>query len=149
MNKGVAALNYRFILLSTLAGAALSFGQAPYKPHAYQQNDWFSEYGDNTALYVNPASIAENDQIEVAVGLFQTISGKAGQEFISAVHPFGYNHSVGLSVFENGSAIDGSNAVYLENAYTLGYAARGPFFLPNGISNKLALGVDLTVIQFN
>jgi len=134
----------------TLAGAALAFSAtSPYKPHAYQQNDWFSEYGDNTALYVNPASIAENDQIEVAVGLFQTISGKAGQEFISAVHPFGYNHSVGLSVFENGSAIDGSNAVYLENAYTLGYAVRGPFFMPRGIANKFALGINLTVIQFN
>ena len=149
MKKGVAALNYRSIFLTTLAGASLAFSESPYKPHAYQQNDWFSEYGDNTALYVNPASIAENDQIEVAVGLFQTISGKAGQEFISAVHPFAYNHSVGLSVFENGSAIDGSNAVYLENAYTLGYAMRGPFFFPNWLSNKLALGINVTLIQFN
>ncbi|MEO6094190.1 MAG: tetratricopeptide repeat protein [Fibrobacteria bacterium] len=149
MKKGVAALNYRSIFLTTLAGASLAFSESPYKPHAYQQNDWFSEYGENTALYVNPASIAENDQVEVAVGLFQTISGKAGQEFISAVHPFSYNHSVGLSVFENGSAIDGSNAVYLENAYTLGYAVRGPFFMPNWISNKLALGLNFTLIQFN
>lgn len=150
MNKGVAALNHRFVILTTLAGAALSFAaSSPYKPHAYQQNDWFSEFGDNTAMYVNPASIAENDQIEVAVGLFQTISGKAGQEFISAVHPFDYNHSLGLSVFENGSAIDGSNAVYLENAYSLGYAYRLPWFTPNGLSNKLALGVNGTLIQFN
>ena len=152
MKKGVAALNYRSIFLTALVGASVSFGQlkaSPYKPHAYQQNDWFSEFGENTALYVNPASIAENDQIEVAVGLFQTISGKAGQEFISAVHPFDYNHSIGLSVFENGSAIDGSNAVYLENAYTLGYAYRLGFFMPNGLANKIALGVNMTLIQFN
>jgi TolA-binding protein len=150
MNKGVAALNHRFVILTTLAGAALALAvPSPYKPHAYQQNDWFAEYGDNTALYVNPASIAENDQIEVAVGLFQTISGKAGQEFITAVHPFDYNHSLGLSVFENGSAIDGSNAVYLENAYSLGYAYRLPWMMPNGVSNKLALGANLTLIQFN
>jgi TolA-binding protein len=150
MNKGVAALNTRSIFLTTLIGAAVTFAEvSPYKPHAYQQNDWFSEYGENTALYVNPASIAENDQIEVAVGLFQTISGKAGQEFISAVHPFDYNHSLGLSVFENGSAIDGSNAVYLENAYTLGYAYRLGFFMPSGLANKIALGVNLTLIQFN
>jgi TolA-binding protein len=152
MKKGVAALNNRTLFLTALLGATASFAQlkaSPYKPHAYQQNDWFSEFGDNTALYVNPASIAENDQIEVAVGLFQTISGKAGQEFISAVHPFGYNHSLGLSVFENGSEIDGSNAVYLENAYTIGYAMRGPFMFPNGLSNKLALGANLSVIQFN
>ena len=151
MNKGVAALNYRFILITALAGSSIAFGQPipTYKPHAYQQNDWFSEYGENTAMYVNPASIAENDQIEVAVGLFQTISGKAGQEFISAVHPFDYNHSVGLTVFENGSKIDGSSSVYLENAYSLGYALRGPFFMPPGIANKLALGVNATLIQFN
>lgn len=149
MNKGVAAVNYRTAFLTTLAATAISFGQITYKPHAYQQNDWFSEFGDNTAMYVNPASIAENDQIEVAVGLFQTISGKAGQEFISAVHPFDYNHSVGVSVFENGSAIDGTNSVYLENAYSIGYAYRMGFFSPNGISNKLALGANLTIIQFN
>jgi TolA-binding protein len=146
----VVALNFRYILLSTLASAALSYGQIlSYKPHAYQQNDWFSEFGENTALYVNPASIAENDQIEVAVGLFQTISGKAGQEFISAVHPFDYNHSLGFSVFENGSQIDNSNSYYLENAYTIGYAYRMPWFMPNGVSNKLAVGINYTLIQFN
>jgi TolA-binding protein len=135
--------------LAAVAIPAASFAQISYKPHAYQQNDWFSEYGDNTALYVNPASIAENDQIEVAVGLFQTIAGKAGQEFISAVHPFDYNHSLGFSVFENGSKIDNSTAVYLENAYTLGYAMRMPWALPSGIANKLALGINATLIQFN
>ncbi|MBW8888174.1 MAG: tetratricopeptide repeat protein [Fibrobacteres bacterium] len=149
MNKGVAAVNYKTAFLTTLAATAFSFGQITYKPHAYQQNDWFSEFGDNTAMYVNPASIAENDQIEVAVGLFQTISGKAGQEFISAVHPFDYNHSVGVSVFENGSPIDGTNAVYLENAYSVGYAYRLGFFSPNGISNKVAVGANFTMIQFN
>ncbi|HLP40966.1 MAG TPA: tetratricopeptide repeat protein, partial [Fibrobacteria bacterium] len=144
-------MNTRIFALTTLAGAAFAFGQqvASYKPHAYQQNDWFSEYGENTAMYVNPASIAENDQIEVAVGLFQTISGKAGQEFISAVHPFDYNHSLGFSVFENGSKIDGANSSYIENAYTLGYAMRMPWFLPSGIANKLALGVNATLIQFD
>lgn len=150
MKKGVAALNHRFAILTTLASVALTFAEtSPYKPHAYQQNDWFSEYGENTALYVNPASIAENDQIEVAVGLFQTISGKAGQEFISAVHPFDYNHSLGLTVFENGSPVDGSSSSYIENAYTLGYAYRLPWFFPNGLSNKLAIGVNGTLIQFN
>jgi hypothetical protein len=150
MNKGVAAVKYRTAFLSTLAAASVAFGlDSQYKPHAYQQNDWFSEFGENTALYVNPASIAENDQIEVAVGLFQTISGKAGQEFISAVHPFDYNHSIGLSVFENGSDIDGSNASYIENAYSLGYAYRLGFFMPNWLANKLAVGVSATMIQFN
>ncbi len=141
----------RIITIPALVGLAwsLSSAQAPYKPHFYQQNDWFSEYGDNTAIYVNPASIAENDQIEIGIGLFQTISGKAGQEFLSAVHPFGYNHSLGLSVFENGSRIDNTNSVYLENAYTLSYAMRMPFGFPAGLSHKIALGVNYSLIQFD
>ncbi len=144
-------MNYRLTLISAFALSTLSvaFGQSSYKPHHYQQNDWFSEFGENTAMYVNPASIAENDQIEVAVALFQTISGKAGQEFISAVHPLDYNHSLGLTVFENGSDIDGISASYVENAYTLGYAYRLPWGAPNGLSHKLAFGVNATLIQFD
>jgi TolA-binding protein len=139
-----------FVLATTLACASLSFGQtATYKPHAYQQNDWFAEYGENAAQYVNPASIAENDQIEVAFGMFQTISSLAGQEYVAAVHPFDYNHSLGFTFFENGSKIDGSNAVYLENAYSLGYAYRLPWGAPNGLSHKLAVAGNLNLIQFN
>ncbi len=142
-------MNYRIAFLSTLACTALGFGQIDYKPHAYQQNDWFAEYGENIGAYINPATIAEADQIEVGVAAFQTISGKAGQEFLSAVHPFSYNHTLGVTVFENGSKIDGSDAVYIENAYTLSYALRMPWSFPNGLSHKLALGVNLTAIQFN
>jgi TolA-binding protein len=149
LNKGVDTLNYRFAIL-TIACASLAFGQgASYKPHAYQQNDWFAEYGENLAQYVNPASIAENDQIEVGVALYQTISGKAGQEYLAAVHPFDYNHSVGLTVFENGSKIDGSQSVYLENTYTLGYAYRLGTKAPNGLAHKLALGANFSLIQFD
>jgi TolA-binding protein len=120
-----------------------------YKPHAYQQNDWFAEYGENVGQYVNPATIAENDQIEVAAGMFQTISSLAGQEFVAAVHPFDYNHSLGFTFFENGSAIDGATNSYIENAYSLGYAYRLPWGMPNGLSHKLAVGINATLIQFD
>ena len=150
---GVDALNYRISLLPILICTALGFGQtglpANYKPHAYQQNDWFAEFGENTAMYVNPASIAENDQIEINFATFRTIDGKAGQEFLSAVHPFDYNHSVGLTVFENGSKIDGTTAAYVENAYSIGYAYRLGWFMPRGLAHKLSVGIDLSVLQFD
>jgi len=143
-------LKTHLVLATTLAVASLSFGQTQtYKPHAYQQNDWFAEYGENVGQYVNPASIAENDQIEVGFGMFQTISSLAGQEFVSAVHPFDYNHSLGFTFFENGSKIDGSQAVYLENAYSLGYAYRMPWGFPRGLAHKLAVGANLNIIQFD
>jgi len=145
----VDALNYRIAILPIFAITAIGFGDVPYKPYAYQQNDWFAEYGENTAAYVNPASIAEADQIEASAAAYTTLSGKAGQEFISAVHPFGYNHTVGLTYFENGSDIDGSNASYLENAYLLSYAMRMPFSFPSGLAHKLAVGANLTVFQYD
>ena len=143
------ALNYRLAFLPILACSAIGFGDIPYKPNAYQQNDWFAEYGENIAAYVNPASIAEADQIEVSAALYRTLAGQAGQEFVSAVHPFGYNHTLGLTYFENGSQIDGSNASYVENAYTLSYALRMPSSFPTGLSHKLALGVNGTLYQYN
>ena len=136
-------MNYRIAFLPILACTAIGFGQMPYKPNAYQQNDWFAEYGENIAAYVNPASIAEADQIEVSAAAYTTLSGQAGQEFISAVHPFGYNHTVNITYFENGSQIDGSNASYLENAYSLGYALRIPSL------HKLAVGANFTVFQYD
>ncbi|HAP00022.1 MAG TPA: hypothetical protein DCQ83_08270 [Fibrobacteres bacterium] len=143
------ALNHRIAFLPILALTAIGFGDMPYKPNAYQQNDWFAEFGENLGSYVNPASIAEADQIEVGAGVYRTLSGKAGQEFVSAVHPFGYNHTVALTYFENGSDIEGSNASYLENAYILGYALRMPWGAPGGISHKVALGVNATIFQYD
>jgi hypothetical protein len=118
-----------------------------YTPHWYQQNDWFLEFGENTAQYVNPASIAENDQIEAALGIFTTISGKAGQEFFAIVHPFDYNHSAGFTIFENGASLEGDAAPFVENAYQLAYAYRFGPKLP--MSHQLAVGVNVTVIQFD
>ena len=145
------ALNHRIAFLPILALTAIGFGDMPYKPNAYQQNDWFAEFGENLGSYVNPASIAEADQIEVGAGVYRTLSGKAGQEFVSAVHPFGYNHTVALTYFENGSDIEGSNASYLENAYILGYALRMPWGAPGGISHQLRIhngrGVDAHLVR--
>lgn len=147
------ALNYRIAILPALACAHLcgagGFGSLPYEPYGYQQNDWFAEYGENEAAYINPASISEADQIEASVAAFQTLSGKAGEEFITAVLPLGYNHTFAFTAFENGSQIDNSSASYLQNAYTLSYALRMPSTLPSGLSNKLTVGVNATVFQYN
>ena len=147
MNQRIKLIGIAIVL--GLASSIAFSDPYNYSPHDYQQNDWFLEYGDNTAAYINPASIAENDQIEITLGAFQTLQAKAGQEFIAAVHPFDYNHSIGFTVFENGSAIDGSNQAYVENAYLFSYAYRMPWALPNHISHKLALGLNVSLLQFD
>jgi TolA-binding protein len=127
--------------MSCLAG--YSFAAPSYSPNKYQQNDWFGEFGGTTSMYVNPAGIAENDQLEITGGFFSTISGMAMQEYGSIVLPLDYKHSVGFTFFENGATVDASRADgdYTENAYILGYAYR--------VFHWLALGVNLSVLQVN
>ena len=129
----------RVTAIGLLAAGTLC-AEAVYSPHKYQQNDWFGEFGQNAAMYVNPAGIAETDQFEASVGLFSTLSGEAGQEFISAVYPIDYNHTIGISFFENGATIDNGDS-YTENAYMLGYAYR--------LLHCLAIGVDISILQIN
>jgi len=114
-----------------------------YSPNKYQQNDWFGEYGGTTSMYVNPAGIAENDQLEVTGGFFSTISGAAMQEYGSVVLPYDYNHTFGFTFFENGATVDPGkdDGDYTENAYILGYAWRA--------FHWLALGIDLSILQVN
>ncbi len=128
---------------ASLMGAlmtSLSFGGAAYSPHKYQQNDWFGEFGENNAMYVNPASIVEADQLEATAGLYSTISGEAGQEFIALTVPYDYNHSYSVAWFENGAEVESGDS-YLENAYMFGYGYR--------MVHALALGIDLSVLHIN
>ena len=82
-----------------LAVASTSlFAEATYTPNKYQQNDWFAEYGGNTAMYVNPAGISETDQLEFSAAFFSTISGEASQEYVSLTYPIDYKHTLGFSL---------------------------------------------------
>jgi len=124
-------------LLGT-AMCSLAFGEAAYSPHKYQQNDWFGEFGENNAMYVNPASVVEADQLEVSAGLYRTISNQAGQEFIAITVPYDYDHSFSAAWFENGATIESGDS-YTENAYMFGYGYR--------VIHALAVGVDLAVLH--
>lgn len=122
-----------------------------YTPHHYQQNDWFLEYGEPTAQYVNPAGIAENDQIEIALGGFRTLDYRAGQEFFAMVHPFDLNHSVGLTIFNNGAPLEnsenGASPDYIELAYGLGYAYRLPASITG--THAIAFGTNVSLLHFD
>jgi len=123
--------------------AGYLFATPSYSPNKYQQNDWFGEFGGTTSMYVNPAGIAENDQLEITGGFFSTISGAAMQEYGSIVLPWGYKHAFGFTFFENGATVDATsvNGDYTENAYLFGYAYR--------VFHWLALGVNLSVLHVN
>ena len=132
-----------FIKTSVLGLAVAStslFAEATYTPNKYQQNDWFAEYGGNTAMYVNPAGISETDQLELSLGFFSTISGEASQEYISLTYPIDYKHTWGVSLFENGASIEGGQS-YSEIAALVGYSYR--------VMQLLAVGIDLSILYIN
>ncbi|MCL1967940.1 MAG: tetratricopeptide repeat protein [Fibromonadales bacterium] len=138
----------KYILLSAalvFCFASYSLAAPFYSPNKYQQNDWFGEFGGTTSMYINPAGIAEADQLEVTGGFFATISGAAMQEYGAIVFPYSYDHTFGLSFFENGATIitdpdlAQGHGDYLENAYIFGYAYR--------LFHWLAIGVNLSVLQ--
>jgi TolA-binding protein len=135
----------KHILLSialVFCSAGYLLASPSYSPNKYQQNDWFGEYGGTTSMYVNPAGIAENDQLEVTGGFFSTISGAAMQEYGAIVLPYDYNHTFGFTFFENGATVENSSkGDYTENAYILGYAYR--------VMHCLALGIDFSILQIN
>lgn len=127
------------VLGLTVAASSL-FADATYSPHKYQQNDWFAEFGGNTAMYVNPASIAETEQLEFSAAFFSTISGEASQEYVSLTFPMDYKHTLGFSFFENGASIDGGKS-YGEYAFMFGYAYN--------LFQLISLGVDISVLYIN
>ena len=116
------------------------FAEATYSPHKYQQNDWFAEFGGNTAMYVNPAGISETDQMEFSAAFFSSISGEASQEYVSLTFPMDYKHTLGFSFFENGASIDGGKS-YGEYAFLLGYAY--------DLMQFLSLGLDVSILYIN
>ena len=127
------------VLGLTVAASSL-FAEATYTPHKYQQNDWFAEFGGNTAMYVNPASISETEQLEFSAAFFSSISGEASQEYLSLTFPMDYKHTLGFSFFENGASIDGGKS-YGEYAFMFGYAYN--------LFQLLSLGVDISVLYIN
>ena len=136
-------LRTSFIKTSALGLAVAStslFAEATYTPNKYQQNDWFAEFGGNTAMYVNPAGISETDQLEFSAAFFSTISGEASQEYVSLTYPIDYKHTLGFSLFENGASIEGGES-YGEIAAQFGYAYR--------LFHLLSLGVNLDVLYIN
>lgn len=127
------------VLGLTVASTSL-FAEATYSPHKYQQNDWFAEFGGNTAMYVNSAGIAETEQLEFSAAFFSSISGEASQEYVSLTFPMDYKHTLGLSFFENGASIDGGKS-YGEYSWLLGYAYN--------LMQCVALGIDVSVLYIN
>ena len=136
-------LRNSFVKASAIGLAVVStslFADASYTPDKYQQNDWFAEFGRNTAMYVNPASISEADQLEFSTAIFSTTSSEASQEYVSLTYPVDDKHTLGFSLFENGASFKGGES-YGEIAAQFGYAYR--------LFHLLSLGVDLSVLYIN
>ena len=116
------------------------FAKATDTPNQYQQNDWFAEFGGNTAMYVNPAGISEADQLEFSAAFFSSTGGEASQEYVSLTYPIDYKHTLGISLFEKGAPFEDGES-YGEIAAQFGYAYR--------LFHLLSLGVNFDVLYIN
>jgi len=138
----------RTAVLSSIlvAGTALAL---PYTKTRYQQSDYFGDFGQNTPLFINPGNIADADQTEVMLGMYSTVNGQAGLEYVSGVTPIGLNSTVGASMFINGATVDasddntasGTSKAWRKDAILLGYGYR--------VLHWLTLGANIQVLNFN
>lgn len=132
------------IVISTLLATSASLWALDYTPSRYQQLDYFGGFGDNTAMFINPASIAEADQAEVMAAIYSTVNNQAGLNYVSAVMPFGLQHTFGVSAFINGASVDNAtvgNGSFRKDAIFLGYGYRALHWL--------SVGADVSVINLN
>ncbi|MGL1900497.1 MAG: tetratricopeptide repeat protein [Fibrobacterales bacterium] len=128
------------VIVSLFVASSFAIGPV-YSPHKYQQNDWFGEFGETNAMYVNPASIAENDQLEISFAMFRTISFEAGQEYLGMAFPVDYKHSMGVGIWDNGACVDDGSKCYGERSLMFGYAYR--------LLHSFAIGANLSLLQIN
>lgn len=128
-----------------LAGNALAL---KYSKTRYQQTDYFGDFGTNTAMFINPGNITDADQTEVMFGMYSTVNGKAGLEYVSGVFPIGYDHTIGATVFINGATVDGGTTTttsgsntWRKDAIMLGYGYR--------LFHWMTVGGNVQVLNFN
>ena len=138
----------RTAVLSSILIAASAFA-LPYTKTRYQQSDYFGDFGQNTPLFINPGNITDADQTEIMLGMYSTVNGQAGLEYISGVVPIGYNSTVGASMFIDGATVDatdenaqpGTSKAWRKDAILLGYGYR--------VLHWLTLGANIQVLNFN
>jgi tetratricopeptide (TPR) repeat protein len=138
----------RTAALSTLliASSALAL---QYTKTRYQQSDYFGDFGQNSNLFLNPGNITDADQTEFMLGMYSTVDGQAGLEYLSGVVPIGYNSTVGASMFVDGATVDatdgntpaGTSTTWRKDAIFLGYGYR--------VFHWLTLGSNVQVLNFN
>lgn len=144
MNTARTATLSAVLLVSGSALAALDYSKT-----RYQQTDYFGDFGQNTPLFINPGNITDADQTEIMMGMYSTVNGQAGLEYISGVTPIGYDQTIGASMFINGATVDasadqlaqGTTTAWRKDAILLGYGYR--------VLHWLTLGANVQVLNFN
>ncbi|HOX51995.1 MAG TPA: tetratricopeptide repeat protein [Fibrobacteria bacterium] len=135
-----------FAASTLLAGHALALD---YSKTRYQQTDYFGDFGQNTPLFINPGNITDADQTEIMLGMYSTVNGQAGLEYVSGVAPIGLKQTIGATMFINGATVDapdeqtapGTSKAWRKDAIMLGYGYR--------VLHWATLGANIQVLNFN
>ncbi len=85
------------------------------------------EFGDNGALFLNPASMASNAYVEGNVGIYSSLTAKRLYQFLNLNAMVGMKNHIGFSVIPLNKADDSTKLAsyyydYKESAYAVGYS---------------------------
>ena len=113
----------KYAFLCALAWAGMSMParaqSSPFQPARQIDLEQFNLPWDGAGAAVfNPALLAETHRLDVRAAFFNTASGKSGTDFYQGAARIYRGLSVGLAYFSNASAVDGSNALYVESILT-------------------------------
>ena len=110
-------MNFRSALLLCLSVVPAQ-AESAYKPErVYGMMQLVAPWDGPGASLYNPAFLSEVQRGYLSWGDVQPVSGKGDQELVQAGVALGAGFACGLAWNANGSAVDGSNAVYQEDAY--------------------------------
>jgi hypothetical protein len=115
------------LLLTLLYPALESRAASPFLPEGRIDAEQFVLPWDGPgAAIFNPALITETGHADGRYGLLTSASGKGGLSLFQGSFSVPFGISAGFNRFENGTGIDGSNAVYEEaiNTSMIGWGRR-------------------------
>jgi hypothetical protein len=138
-----------FVLGCTLLGSRVNFiwAESPFKPKSLIGIEEFILPWDGPgAAIFNPALITEIERVNFRVGSFATVSSKNRQNHIQIAGRAAQFYG-GFAIYNQGSMMDGSRAVYLEEKLTPMLGFKSKFFL--GTPLTLGLGVAMPFQFYN
>ena len=106
------------------------------------------EYPSESGAFLNPALISQVDGQHYGVGMFSSLEGKSGHEFLSISSSVWRELFVGFSFIEAGADLSGNAPSFVNNMYLFSLAWRFDN-LPAAFIDRISAGVNFNILHLN